>query len=93
MEERIVIYLGAEEVPLEFITLEPIGSDTADYIAERAELYFKNIDLETSNEHIIEDRLADFFEEIWERLEIQLFCPRYEKENIARIEKILEDFE
>lgn len=93
MEEKIIIYLGAADVPLEFITLEPIGADTADYITERAELYFKDIEPETMNEHAIEDRLEDFYEEIWERLEVQLFCPRFEKENIARIEKILEDYE
>ncbi|MDO4289205.1 MAG: hypothetical protein Q4C55_08445 [Eubacterium sp.] len=92
MEEKIVIYLGAEGVPLEFITLEPIGEDTADYIAERAEIYFKDVELESMGEHLIEDRLEDFYEEIWERLEVQLFCPRYEKENIASIEKILEDY-
>lgn len=95
MEEinRITIYLGVEDYPLEFITLAPMTPDEAELITEMAESSFKKIDPENMDEYIMEEKLAAFYEEVQLRTDVELFCPLYEKETIANIERLLDTYD
>lgn len=90
--ERMTIFLGVEEYPLDFVTLVPIRQDEADLIIELAEVYFKDVDPENMDNYLMEDKLNDFYEDVRERLDIELFCPLYEKESIANISDLLEAY-
>lgn len=95
MEEikRITIYLGLEEYPLEFITLAPMSPDEADLITEMGEGFFKDINPEMVDEYVMEDKLNRFYDEVRLRTEVELFCPLFEKETIANIERLIETYE
>lgn len=95
MEEmnRITIYLGVEEYPLEFVTLAPITPDEAELITEMGEGFFNKIDPENIDEYLMEEKLGTFYEEVQLRTDIELFCSMYEKETIANIERMLDTLE
>lgn len=91
--EKMTVFLGVEEYPLDFITLVPIKREEADLILELAEGYFKAVNPEQIDTYEMEDKLINFYEDVRERLDVELFCPLYEKENIANIEQLLKDYE
>lgn len=78
---------------LELVTLYPMEEDVYMEIVDLVEVAFKGCDLAKMTEDQIRDKLAEIFYDVAEEFDVELFCPKYEEESIARIERILEDYE
>lgn len=91
MDNRTIFRFEFGDEILELITLLPIEDEVYVGIAEIVSRYFKNENLAQMTDHAIENKLAEIYEEVRKNYDVELFYPAFEKEQIAAIEKLLDE--